>query len=150
MAVADVDADGDLEVLTVGSDTLVHCISHLGEKKWTHSIGDEAAGLVVLPQGIVAASLTGDLHLIDGRSNRVWRRELGSPCTALTQAGHGMCVATEAGDLVWMDAAGTPLSRWSCPPGGVPPGNPCGDLGRHARRGLSATWTSRRASPSIH
>ncbi|NLB97650.1 MAG: hypothetical protein GX785_18305 [Armatimonadetes bacterium] len=115
VAVADVDADGDLEVLTVGSDTLVHCISHLGEKKWTHSIGDEAAGLVVLPQGIVAASLTGDLHLIDGRGNRAWRRELGSPCTALTQAGHGVCVATEAGDLVWVDAASTPLSRWRLP-----------------------------------
>lgn len=97
--VSDVDGDGHLEVVTAASDTLVHCISHLGEKKWTLSIGDDPAGLVVMPWGIAAASRTGDLHCIDGNGVLLWRISLDSPCTAL--AGHGQCVAvaTEAGGL---------------------------------------------------
>jgi len=74
--IADVDADGQLEVITAASDTLVHCISHLGEKKWTLSIGDDPAGLVLISRGIAAASRTGDLHLIDGQGNRLWRLSL--------------------------------------------------------------------------
>ena len=46
--VADVDGDGEPEVITAGSDTLIHCINCRGEKKWTYSIGDDPAGRVSL------------------------------------------------------------------------------------------------------
>ncbi len=106
LATGDVDGDGDIEVIGAGSDTLVHCVSHCGEKKWTYSIGDDPAGLVLLPSGVVAASETGDLHCIDGNGSAVWRLALGSPCTALCEVGGGVAVATEAGDVVWVDGAG--------------------------------------------
>jgi len=113
--IADVDGDGDLEVITVGADTLVHCISNVGEKKRTHSIGDEAAGLAVTRYGIVAASQTGDVHLLDGRGERIWRLRLGSPCTALAVADERLCVGTETGEVVWVTATGEPVSRCALP-----------------------------------
>jgi len=107
LQMADVDADGQLEVVTAGSDTLVHCLDHRGVKKWTRSIGDDPAGLVVTPEGIAAASLTGDLHLLDGQGKRVWRLTLGSPCAALAGVGEGLCVALENGEVVCVDKAGS-------------------------------------------
>ena len=115
VAIGDVDGDGAPEVVTVGSDTLVHCISHTGEKKWTLSVGDEAAGLALSGERIAVASLTGDLHLLNGRGERLWRVPLGSPCTALALAGGRWCASTEAGDLVWIDGAGRPVGRFRLP-----------------------------------
>jgi len=106
VTIRDVDGDGHPEVLTAGSDTLVHCISHVGEKKWTRSIGDEPAGLVLTTGGIVAASRTGDVHGIDGSGGLRWRARLGSPCTALTASGKGVCAATESGRVAWLDENG--------------------------------------------
>ena len=105
------DGDGEAEVVTVGSDTLVHCISRAGKKKWTRSIGDEAAGLVVARGRIAAASLTGDLHYLDGRGERRWRRSLGSPCVALAAAGRLLCAATEDAALTWVNRAGKVKAR---------------------------------------
>ena len=113
--IADADGDGDLEVITVGADTLVHCISNVGEKKWTRSIGDEAAGLAVMSYGIAAASQTGDLHLLDGHGESIWRLCLGSPCTALAVAGESLCVGTETGDVVWVSAEGDAVSHYALP-----------------------------------
>ena len=104
--IADVDGDGKLEVITVASDTLVHCIDHLGEKKWTRSIGDDPAGLVTMGEGIAAASKTGDVRLIDGQGKLLWRTWLGSPCTALARAGNLLAVAVESGWFVWLQGAG--------------------------------------------
>ena len=84
----------------------MHCISHVGEKKWTRSIGDEPAGLVLTTGGIVAASRTGDVHGIDGSGGLRWRARLGSPCTALTASGKGVCAATESGRVAWLDENG--------------------------------------------
>lgn len=109
--IADVDSDGELEAITAGSDTLVHCISNVGEKKWTYSIGDDPAGLVVFGDSVVAASLTGDVHCIDGRGVRRWRLVLGSPCTALAGVGDIVFVATEAGAVVAVDRAGEAVGR---------------------------------------
>ena len=113
--IADVDGDGHLEVITVGADTLVHCISNVGEKKWTRSIGDEAAGLAVTHYGIAAASQTGDLHLLDGQGESTWRLCLGSPCTALAVAGEGLCAGTETGDVVWVSGTGEPVAQHALP-----------------------------------
>jgi outer membrane protein assembly factor BamB len=111
----DVDADGNVEVVSVGSDTLVHCISHLGEKKWTYSIGDEAAGLVLLGGNVCAASLTGDLHCIDGQGRGLWRLGLGSPCTALCPTAEGVAVALENGVVCWVNCAGAVTHRARLP-----------------------------------
>jgi hypothetical protein len=111
----DVDSDGNIEVLSVGSDTLVHCINHVGEKKWTYSIGDEAAGLVLLERNLCAASLTGDVHCVDGLGRPLWRLSLGSPCTALCQAGDGAAVALENGDVCWLAAVGAVSQRARLP-----------------------------------
>ncbi|HUS80733.1 MAG TPA: hypothetical protein VM283_05650, partial [Armatimonadota bacterium] len=104
--VADVDGDGEPEVVTVGSDALVHCVDCRGLKKWTCSIGDEAAGLVVSDAGIAAASLTGDVHLIGGTGQSLWRTCLGSPCSALARAAAGYVTTTEDGRILWLDEAG--------------------------------------------
>lgn len=103
---ADVDGDGEPEVITAGSDALVHCIDCRGVKKWTASIGDEAAGLEVTGAGIGAAALTGDLHLLDGRGATIWRARLGSPCRALATVGEGWAVALEDGRVLLVDASG--------------------------------------------
>jgi len=107
--IADVDLDGSPEVITAGSDTLVHCIDSLGEKMWTRSIGDDPMGLEIVKQGIAAASLTGTLHLIDGLGAEVWRLDLDAPCRALASAGELLCIVDEQGLLVWVDAAGSPV-----------------------------------------
>lgn len=110
--VADVDGDGDLETITAGSDTLIHCIDRLGVKKWARSIGDEPRGLLVTPGGLAAASATGDVHLVDGRGGLVWRHADPVPCTALVADGcSGLCVAREDGRLEWLDAAGRLQAR---------------------------------------
>lgn len=106
--IGDVDGDGEPEVVTVGSDTFIHCIDCRGVKKWLHSVGDDAAGLALTSQGIVAASLTGDVHLLDGQGQRRWRTPLGSPCTALAATADGLAVAIETGRVVWLDFAGQP------------------------------------------
>jgi hypothetical protein len=112
--VADVDGDGELEVITAGSDTLIHCIDHLGIKKWTCSVGDEARGLLVTPAGIVAASATGDVLLVDGRGNVVWRHMDEMPCTAAALSGEAICVAREDGRLEWL-TQGKLLARHQLP-----------------------------------
>ncbi len=122
--IADVDGDGASEVITAGSDTLVHCIDALGEKKWTHSIGDDPAGLVIHNHGIAAGSLTGDVHLIDGSGTEVWRLRLDAPCTALSGAGDLLCAADEAGTVVWIDSEG------KAPVSARPGGEVSGLLGR--------------------
>ncbi len=104
--VADVDGDGEPEVITVGSDALVHCIDCRGLRKWTWSIGDEAAGLEVTPAGIAAASLTGDVHLIDGAGEPIWRARLGSPCRSLAAVEDGLVVGVEDGRVLWLDDEG--------------------------------------------
>jgi hypothetical protein len=111
--VADVDGDGNLETITAASDALVHCIDHLGEKKWTYSIGDDPAGLAVTDVGIAAASMTGDVHMIDGHGAQVWRESLGSPCTALALADGNISVATEDASVFWLDADGAALGMVS-------------------------------------
>ena len=113
--IADVDGDGELEVITVASDTLVHCIDHLGEKKWTRSIGDDPAGLVIMGEGIAAASKTGDVHLIDGQGKLLWRTRLDSPCTALARAGNLLAVAVESGRIVWLQRTGQPAATVELP-----------------------------------
>ena len=113
--IADVDADGRLEVITAASDTLVHCIDRLGEKKWTTSIGDGPAGLCLLDGTIVAASRTGDVHGIDGSGQRLWRRPVGAPCTALAAADAVACVAAESGALVWFGPDGSPTASAQLP-----------------------------------
>ena len=113
--VADVDRDGHPEVITAASDTLVHCIDRLGEKKWDYSIGDDPAGLCLLDETILAASLTGDLHAIDGRGHQLWRLPLGAPCTALATGDGVACVATEAGKLVWLGPDGAPSASIQLP-----------------------------------
>ncbi len=109
--VADVDGDGELEVITVASDTLIHCIDHLGVKKWTCSIGDEARGLLVTPAGIVAASATGDAHLVDGQGCPVWRHAAEVSCTAATTCAEGVCVAREDGRVEWLSLQGELVAR---------------------------------------
>ena len=113
--VGDVDTDGELEVIAVGSDTLIHCIDARGEKKWTYSIGDEAAGLGLIQGAIVAASGTGDVHCINGKGIQRWRVALSNPCVAMTIAGESVVVAVEGGKLFRMGLdgqviAGTQLS----------------------------------------
>ncbi len=108
--IADVDGDGEPEVITAGSDALVHCIDCRGYKKWTCSIGDEAAGLQVTPAGIAAASLTGDVHLIDGVGEPVWRARLGSRCCSLAAVEGGFAVAVEDGRVLWLDASGDAIA----------------------------------------
>lgn len=115
LAVADVDGDSRIETIATGADTLVHCISDEGEKRWTRSIGDDPAGMVITPAGIAAASRTGDLHMIGGDGERIWRTELGSPCTALALAGEWLCVGLEDGRLVRVDLTGTPLQVTALP-----------------------------------
>jgi len=115
LGIGDVDGDGALEVVTVGADSLIHCISCQGEKKWTCSIGDEAAGLVLHQGLIIAASLTGDVHAVDGRGNGLWRTDLGKPCTAMAKAGDALCVAVEGGDLFRLTGKGEVTSRTSLP-----------------------------------
>ncbi|MGD9497505.1 MAG: hypothetical protein AB7Y46_14485 [Armatimonadota bacterium] len=134
--IADVDGDGEPEVVTVGSDTLVHCIDCRGIKKWTRSIGDEAAGLVLTDAGIVAASLTGDVHLLDGQGRRIWRARLGSPCTALAALGAGYVVALEDGRVIWLDDAGAPRAA-------VQAGASCSHLLPAGERVLAATSDGR-------
>jgi hypothetical protein len=111
LRLSDVDGDGKIETLAVGEDTLLHCVDHLGVKKWTASIGDEAAGLELFAGGIAAASMTGDVHLIDGRGRTQWRVTLGSPCTAMTLGDDAIIVATEDGALTWIDATGAITAR---------------------------------------
>ena len=111
VSVADVDGDGDLEVVTVGSDTLIHCIDRRGVKKWTYSIGDDPRGLVVNPRGIAAASATGNVHLVDGHGRQVWRHVDPSPCTALCASGEVLCVAHEDGRLQWLSLAGEAIAE---------------------------------------
>jgi len=106
IAVGDVDSDGELEVIAVGSDTLVHCINSRGEKKWTYSVGDEAAGLGLIDGAIVAASGTGDVHCIDGRGIQRWRVALSNPCVAMAVVGRFACVALEDGRLFRLDLDG--------------------------------------------
>jgi hypothetical protein len=106
MAVGDVDGDGLIEVIAAASDTLVHCISNTGEKKWTRSIGDDPAGLVITARGIAAASLTGDVHMIGGAGEGLWRRSLGCPCSALALVGERLCVGLENGQAVWLGLDG--------------------------------------------
>jgi len=103
---ADVDGDGLLETITAGTDTLVHCIDNLGEKKWTYSIGDDPAGLAVIDAGIAAASQTGDLHLVDGAGRGIWRIGLGAPCTAMAAADEGLYVATEEAKVFFVQTDG--------------------------------------------
>lgn len=43
LAVGDVDGDGLIEVIVAASDTLVHCISNTGEKKWTRRLARDSA-----------------------------------------------------------------------------------------------------------
>lgn len=80
---ADVDDDGQPEVITAAHDTLVHCIDNRGARKWAVSIGDEPVGLQVAQQGIVAASRSGDIHAFDGHGNRLWHRDVGPKSVAL-------------------------------------------------------------------
>jgi len=103
--VGDVDGDGDREVITAGSDTLIHCIDRCGVKKWTTSIGDEPRGLVLTEAGIAAASGTGDVHLVDGSGRRVWRHGDETPCTALCGSST-LCVAREDGRVEWLSLEG--------------------------------------------
>ena len=115
LAVADVDGDGRIETIVAATDTLVHCISDVGEKRWTRSIGDEPAGMAITPRGIAAASLTGDLHMIDGAGELLWRTELGSPCTALVLSGEELCVGLEDGRLVRVSIDGEPARVTTLP-----------------------------------
>jgi len=122
VCVGDVDGDGEMEVVTAGSDTLIHCIDCRGVKKWTHSIGDDPRGLVVTPAGIAAASATGDVHLVDGSGERVWRHADETPCTAvaaqfiaptgaINRAATGLCVAREDGRLQWLSLEGEVMAE---------------------------------------
>jgi hypothetical protein len=113
--VADVDGDGELEVITAGSDTLIHCLDHLGVKKWTRSIGDEPRGLLVTSAGIAAASGTGDVHLVDGQGQLIWRHVDAVPCTALASSGDGLCVAREDGRVEWLSLQGELTARHELP-----------------------------------
>lgn len=115
VVVADVDADGEAEVVTVGSDALVHCIDCRGVKKWATSVGDEATGLVNAAWGLAAAMVTGEVHLLDGRGRRQWRARLGAPCTALALDGTRLCVALETGLVLWLDAGGEVVARVALP-----------------------------------
>lgn len=109
--IADVDADGRPEVITVASDTLVHCIDNLGEKKWTASIGDDPAGMVITGAGICAAAESGDIHMLSGDGSSIWRLSLGCRCNALARAGALLCVAAEDGAILWLDADGRAVSH---------------------------------------
>ena len=113
--IADIDRDGHPEVITAASDTLVHCISHQGEKKWTAGIGDDPAGLGLVGGTIVAASRTGDVHGIDGGGRARWRRFIGAPCTALAVGDAGVCVAAENGAFLWVGPDGTPTASAQLP-----------------------------------
>ena len=110
----DVDRDGVPEVITAGSDTLIHCISHTGEKKWTASIGDDPAGLVVGEMGIAAAAMSGDVHLYDGSGRRLWRHYLGAPCTAMSGDGKALWAGTEDGGLHCLDTTSGMLRARYC------------------------------------
>ena len=104
--IRDVDRDGKAEVLATGHDTLLHCISNIGEKKWTYSFGDEPAGMVILDDTIAVASATGSLHLIDGKGKRRWKLILPEPCTALSRSGEGLCVGLVTGHVFWVNKKG--------------------------------------------
>jgi outer membrane protein assembly factor BamB len=111
LCLGDIDGDGKIETLAGGEDTLIHCVDHLGVKKWTASIGDEAAGLELFAGGIAAASMTGDVHLVDGQGKTQWRTALGSPCTAMTLGDNAVVVATEDGAVTCIDASGKIIGR---------------------------------------
>jgi hypothetical protein len=113
--VADVDGDGDLEVITCGTDTLLHCLDRWGVKKWTCSVGDEARGLLVIPEGVVAAAATGDVHLVNGQGEPVWRVADEVPCTAAVLSGETICVAREDGRVEWLSRQGELLARHQLP-----------------------------------
>ena len=112
VAIADVDGDGEKEVVATASDTLVHCINSQGKKKWSRSIGDEPDGLVVLEAGIVAGSRTGEVHLLDGRGERLWRVPVGGVITGMCGSGTGVCTATVEGELVWLQSDGQ-VAAWA-------------------------------------
>jgi hypothetical protein len=109
--IADIDGDGDLEVITCGSDTLVHCIDRWGVKKWTCSVGDEARGLVLVPGGVVAAAATGEVHLVDGQGRPGWRYSDEVPCQAAVRQGELIVVAREDGRLEWLNQQGQLVAR---------------------------------------
>jgi hypothetical protein len=103
--IADVDRDGDLEVITAAADTLVHCIDGAGNKKWTADIGDDCAGLTAAPDTVWAAAGDGTVLCFDGQGNRIGRYVLADECTALAARGKTACAATGDGRVIVLDPA---------------------------------------------
>ena len=111
--IGNIDGEGDVEVIAAGHDTLIHCISSKGEKKWTYSFGDEPKGMVLFCGAIAVASATGDLHLVDKAGERIWRLSFPKPCSTLSQTTDGqLCVGLENGEVFWVNKEGE-VTAWT-------------------------------------
>jgi len=113
LALADVDGDGRLEVITAADDTCVHCLSAQGEKRWAVSIGDEPAAVVLGHGAIWTAGIDGQVQRLDGHGRRLSCVRLGGHLTAMACLTDGVAVADAAGRVTRLDPHGEPRDSLS-------------------------------------
>ena len=84
VAGADVDGDGDIEMVCGAIDSCVYVFDQEGKIKWQHYTGEEITDLVCADVDgdgraeILAGSHSGYLYRIDGAGKQVWNRFLGN------------------------------------------------------------------------
>lgn len=110
---ADIDGDGKVETLAAGHDTLIHCIDHQGKKKWAVSIGDEPRALLLTKWGILGASRSGDVHLIDGHGNRLWHCHPADHCADAIVSDEGCWISTNEGNVFRLSPEGKITARFA-------------------------------------
>lgn len=124
---ADVNGDGDNEVLIGGNDNHVHMHGADGKRRWTHNVGGAVSGIVVTdangdgkPEIVVStAELNSNVFALGPDGARLWKFAAGEEVSALVigdvdgRSGDEIVVGTDGTGVIVLDGKGRASARSS-------------------------------------
>src|SRR5258708_21756494 len=73
ICIADIDGDGDVEIIASSRDGRVYCLSKTGKLRWRHEIGTRAWIGTIAVSGLATAGKEASVHIIVGtRDGKVY------------------------------------------------------------------------------
>lgn len=107
LQLSDVDGDGVQEIVYGTADGWIYAVEPLeGTEVWHSNIVGEVKGLIVLPEGIIAASEYGELYGFSPRGELRWRVGAAAWIRGIAPAGERIAVAADRGVLLVCDLRG--------------------------------------------
>ena len=117
---ADVDGDGNNEILIGGQDNYIHLHSADGKRRWMHNVGGPASGIVVAdvngdrkPEILVTtAELNANVFALKPDGTRLWQAKAGEEVNTLLLAnvdnrpGDDIILGTDGAGVLILDAQG--------------------------------------------